>query len=317
MSSKKIYRMKVEKKPYKCKKCGRGFTQNRYLKAHLIKKVPCDKKFICTKCKREFNNNSGLSAHLNRATPCVTDEIPVIDSTKNEHRCQYCNGTYANKQNLKRHQKTCDKEANLHYMMKILIEQNEKQRDMIETLITNGGIIPAVTNNVTINNTQNILNNNIYVNVTICSFGKEDLSKLDTSKVMNLLKGQVDDFMPKMIEHVHANPDHPEFHNVFFDPELGKAIVFAPISDTEMSWQSRDFAEVSADITEKIKEHIRPGNMPYFDTAMQDRDSDTANNIINIRDKKWNGHSDLIKNKESLSIVTENKEFLKLVNVKE
>ena len=52
-----------------------------------------------------------------------------------------------------------------------------------------------------------------------------------------------------MIEHVHANPDHPEFHNVFYDPVREKAIVFAPISDTEMSWQSREFCEVSADLT--------------------------------------------------------------------
>ena len=41
---------------------------------------------------------------------------------------------------------------------------------------------------------------------------------------------------------------HKDLHpsNVFYDPEREKAIVFAPISDTEMSWQSRDFREISA-----------------------------------------------------------------------
>ena len=90
---------------------------------------------------------------------------------------------------------------------------------------------------------NNIQQNN-YVNVTICSFGNEDFSKLNADKVMQLLRGLVKDFMSKMIEYIHT--DHPELHNVFYDP-IKKAIVFTRVSENEMSWQTKDFREVSDD----------------------------------------------------------------------
>ena len=48
--------MKVEEKPFKCAKCGRGFKEDRYLKTHLAKKVPCDKKFNRYSYKRHLNS---------------------------------------------------------------------------------------------------------------------------------------------------------------------------------------------------------------------------------------------------------------------
>ena len=129
---------------------------------------------------------------------------------------------------------------------------------------------------------------------------------------MQLLKNHADNFMPKMIEHVHANPEHPEFHNVFYDPKCEKAIVFAPISDTEMSWQARDFQEVSEDLIEKIKQHIRPGAGPYFDQAARVKDYDTSNKIIKIVDTSdWSPE----EIKESLSKVPNNRGFMELVQL--
>ena len=192
-----------------------------------------------------------------------------------------------------KHQKKCG--VNNPQIIKFLLEKVAN----LEEQLNNQG--PSVTvNNNTLNHI-NVQNNNLYLNVTICSFGNEDLSKLDTAKVMQLLKNHTDNFMPKMIEHVHANPDHPEFHNVFYDPQREKAIVFAQISDTEMSWQARDFQEVSTDLTEKIKEHIRPGSGPYFDQAARVKDYDTSNKIIQIVDtSNWSAEEikemEIIKN---------------------
>lgn len=202
-------------------------------------------------------------------------------------------------------------------MMKIIIKQNqllidERQQDrqqileMQQQLISHG--IPPVTNNITVNN--------LYMNVTFCSFGNEDLTKLDTTKVMNLLRGQVKDFMSKMIEYIHTSSDHPEYHNVFYDPERKKAIVLVPISDTEMSWQTRDFREVSDVITDRIRNHVAPGNGPYFDLAMKDRDYDTSNNIINIaKHINWKTDESVNMNQTSLSKLASDPNFVK--NVKE
>ena len=153
---KKVYRMKKELRPFICEKCGRGFTQDRYLQNHLNKKVSCDKKHVCIKCHKEFTSNSALVAHLNRVTSCVPEEIPVIDIKKDEHRCQYCNKTYSNKQNLKRHQQTCDKEINMRHIMELMADKDkimaEKDKviqlqQQLQLLINND--ITSVTNNIT------------------------------------------------------------------------------------------------------------------------------------------------------------------------
>ena len=85
--------------------------------------------------------------------------------------------------------------------------KNKQQQETIQTLISGKQTTPVDNStNITVNNIQQ----NMYVHVPICSFGNEDLSRLDSDKVMNLLKGQVKDFLPNMVKHVHSNPDHPE-----------------------------------------------------------------------------------------------------------
>jgi hypothetical protein len=191
-----------------------------------------------------------------------------------------------------------------------LVEQNKKLMDLIEK---NG--LGNQINNITVNNN---VQNNLYMNVTFCSFGNEDLTKLDTTKVMDLLRGQVKDFMSKMIEYIHTSSDHPEYHNVFYDPSRKKAIVLVPISETEMSWQTRDFREVSDVLTDRIKDHVAPGNGPYFDLAMKDRDYDTSNNIINIaKHINWKTDESVAMNQTSLSKLANDPNFTKNVKVEE
>jgi hypothetical protein len=292
---------------YSCKKCGREFKEERYLQQHRKRKTPCSKNRKCNKCGKKFTRERDLQNHLKRKTPCTIEEIPVITGDNLENRCHMCGKTYANSSNLRRHMDSCKVKDNPNVIM-ALIEQN---KELMERLMTQQNQ-PVTVNNVTVNQVQQ----NLYVNVTICSFGKEDLSRLDTSKVMQLLKGQVKDFMPRMIEHVHANPDYPEFHNVFYDPERQKAIVFAPISDTEMSWRACDFKEISQQITNKIRSHMRPGESPYFDMAMQNKDTETSNKIIEISQEMcFIGDEDLEKHKSSLTKVTKNEGFLEQVSV--
>ena len=299
-----------------CDNCGKKFNQERYLRQHKNKKIPCTKKFVCKKCGKIFPTPSKLRAHEKRKTPCAPEEIPVIKGNNTENRCQWCNNTYASAYSLRRHQnESCNINKNMQALMKQVAEKDE-QIAMLKEYVELKSQIASQSQTV-INNTINV-QNNMYVNVTICSFGNEDLSRLDTAEVMKLLRGQVEDFMPKMIEHVHANPNHPEYHNVFYDPKREKAIVFAPISETEMSWQMRNIKDVSAHITKKIKEHIRPGAGPYFDIAMKARDTETSNNIINIVSTvDWMSDEAIDKNKGSLTKVSKNKDFLDLVKVVE
>jgi Zinc finger, C2H2 type len=301
---------------YICEKCNKSFSEDKYLKQHKGKRNPCDKVHSCDKCSKIFKTSQSLRNHKNRKNPCVPNEVPVIDLTQDDNKCRFCGNNYSNKYNLRRHVDSCSMKNNQTAMLELVLEKLDEMKEENKVLRNQIQLQPVQqVTNVT-NNT--VVNNNLYVNVTICSFGKEDLNRLDTSKVMNLLKNHTSDFMPRMIEHVHANPDHPEFHNVFYDPEREKAIVFAPISETEMSWQTRDFKELSNALAAKIKDHIRPGAGPYFDIAMRDKDSETSNEIIKIVNQTDWGTDDVLEmNKESLTKVAKNKAFRDMVKIAE
>ena len=306
MTTRKVYRFKKPSGDYKCNKCNRKFKEARFLKKHLNRTTPCDKIFKCEKCYKTFKEERFLNNHRNRKAPCIPESVPIVTNDNAENKCHMCGKTYANVYNLKRHQKNCSIATNPQAMQQLMSMVSDLKQEVRELRQTQ----PIVNNNTL--NHINVQNNNLYLNVTICSFGNEDLSKLDTAKIMQLLKNHADNFMPKMIEHVHANPDHPEFHNVFYDPRREKAIVFVPISDTEMSWQARDFQEVSTDLTEKIKQHIHPGAGPYFDQAARVKDYDTSNKIIQIVDASNWSAEDI---KESLSKVQNNRGFMELVQL--
>tara|TARA_B110000014_G_C20081924_1_gene565463 strand:- start:713 stop:1468 length:756 start_codon:yes stop_codon:yes gene_type:complete len=239
-----------------CPKCKKSFSSKGYLKRHLNRTKPCDEPCICSKCGASFESPGLLNKHLRRKTPCVKveEEIKESDTT-----CEYCDKTFSSISNLNKHtrnvckkkktQNTLEKEVSeLKTLLKAYMEAQQK----------------GVTINNTVNNVQNI-QNNLYVNVQICSFGDEDLSIIDTNNMIKLLEGQIKDFMPKMIEHVHANPKHPEYHNVFYDPKRQKAIVFTPTAPGgKEKWHAREMREVSRAITDKLKKHMHPLNGPYY-----------------------------------------------------
>ena len=294
---------------YTCDKCNKTFTDQKYLKQHINKRIPCDKVHDCHKCKKHFTTAQQLRNHLKRKNPCVPDEVPIVEVEQAETKCKFCGNVYYSKYTLKRHMTTC----NIKNDTSILIEMVEKLSHQVNALHQNQQV------STQINNTNNNLtiNNNLYVNVTICSFGNEDLSKLDQQGVINLLKGQVEDFMPRMIEYIHANPNHPEYHNVFYDPVRGKALVFRQNQNKQLTWQFENIENISKLITSKIKDHIHPLNGPYFNSLTKEKDTDTANKIPQILCTNWETPIIVEETKESLSKVTKNKEFMNLVEIDE
>lgn len=232
--------------------------------------------------------------------------VPIIIEDNEENKCHMCGNTFSTKSNLGRHLKKCNNPQNMQQLLRLVTEMKQEIKELRQNQQ------PSVVNNtIQIDNSKNI-----YVNLNICHFGKEDLTKLNPDTVMKILKGQTENFMPEMIEYVHANLNFPEHHNIFYDPELGKVLIFEKISDSEMSWQEHDFNEISHILTEKFKNHVRPGNGPYFDLAMKEKDYDTSNKIILIsRHLDLETDEILNKTKESLTKVTKNKGFKELVGL--
>ena len=307
--------MSVTTKKHKCDKCNRTFSSKEYLRKHNNRKNACNAVYKCEKCEKKFQNAALLERHNNRITSCVPESVLVITGNNEDNMCHMCGKTYASAYNLRRHQSTCTIKDNPNILINLLKTQQEQTNKLIDIINQNGlgDKITTINNNIT-NNVQQ----NLYMNVTFCSFGDEDFSKLNADKVMQLLRGQVKDFMSKMIEYIHTDPEHPELHNVYYDPERKKAIVFTRISDNEMSWQTKDFREVSDLMTDRIKDHVSPGNGPYFDMAMKERDYDTSNNIINVaKHINWKTDESVEMNQTSLSKLAKNKDFMNKVKVQE
>ena len=197
--------------------------------------------------------------------------------------------------------------------MDLLAEQDKKWEQRFVQIT---GMNLVQPNHIEIDNSTTNIINNMYMNVTICNFGNEDLSKLDQQGVINLLKGQVEDFMHRMIEYIHANPKHPEFHNVFYDPVRKKVLVFKQNADNQLTWQFDDIDNVSKLLTNKIKDHIHPLNGPYFNSLAK-ADVETANKIPQILCANWETPEVIEGTKECLTKVAKNKGFMDQVSVLE
>ena len=179
----------------------------------------------------------------------ISSEKSLNSSTNTQkgYNCKYCGKNYSRRNNLKRHiSKFCKKWTNekdqtsvLKFMSQQIEEGVKKIAEMkkqhaleIETLLNKVG------------NTNNIENQQI--NIHINSYGKENLDYIKGDFLTNLLKipyGAV----PKLIEHVHFNPEHPENSNVkITNKKLPYASVF-----TEDKWEVRDKKRVIEDIIDK------------------------------------------------------------------
>ena len=71
-------------------------------------------------------------------------------------------------------------------------------------------------------------------------------------------------------------------------------------------------------MTDQIRDHVAPGNGPYFDMEMKVRDYDTSNNIINIaKHINWKTDESVEMNQKSLSKLAKNNDFMDQVSIQE
>ena len=274
--SKRVVRRVAKSRDYTCEKCSKSFTTERSLKSHHTKAPDCNKVYSCDKCQSTFKANYLLQRHLDRKTPCAPDSVPVIKPNNPDNTCMYCAKDYSSRYSLERHIKICDMKDNQTALMQLVLEQTK----MIKELQENQQNAVVVNNNNTINVQQNNM-----INIVVCGYGDEDLSRIDVEKIKQLVIDSAKDFIPRMIESIHANPEHPEFHNIYYDRPKGHAIVFKQEkSDGTKTWMMEDMEKVSKDLTKKIKRHVvnNPKINGLFKTAEDDEDWNTFADNINI-----------------------------------
>ena len=150
-------------------------------------------------------------------------------------QCKMCNKWYSSKSALSHHKKVCpkivsnDETRNQIHSLKCIIEEqrirHEKERDemkaQIALLLERNAMISNDHNHTTHNTTNNNDNstnttNNIETQnvIIVNSFGNENTEYLTDRIVSKLIKDGPFTCLPKIIERIHFNPEHPENHNI-------------------------------------------------------------------------------------------------------
>jgi hypothetical protein len=193
--------------------------------------------YKCEKCEKEFKYKYLLRKHENRKFTCenvkhieflIDDKINNLEkeietktrlSLEKKNICMFCNLTLSIKTSTMRHiNKYCKVKKELMDEKNKLVEDKLKKeekednnklkeelkilKDKVEHLETK----KQITQNITINNTQNNL-------VMINPFGKEDLSHISLQDYKKYLNG----FFPGLVEYiekVHFDEKAPQNHNI-------------------------------------------------------------------------------------------------------
>ena len=222
---------------YLCYRCGYVASQKCNLKNHLNRKNICKSTLddiSIQEIKKHYNLESSTKLHkkpqFSTKSPQFSTKsphndfhnfpqklhnfpqfstIPPQNSTieESKYHCLYCNKNLSRSDSLQRHMNICKKKKEceiitLHNKDIEIEEKNKQIKELEEKIKTQG-------NTNIINNTNNTITNNIHIN----NYGDENLKHLRSRDFANLLSG-IYTAVPKLIEKIHFDPDHPENHNI-------------------------------------------------------------------------------------------------------
>lgn len=175
--------MSTDTNLYKCIRCNKTFTNNKYnFRKHFYKKTTCksiifdiDIKIIIDK----INNNEYLEFYEHYV--------------KNKKQCMYCK-SITNKYNLNRHLKKCK-----------LNPENQNSKELVSKNISD------TKNNIIINNNNCI--------IQINNFGSENLSKIDYSNLVFKTKEFYNKYSIHEKENNHFHNIKLLFEDIYSQPE--------------------------------------------------------------------------------------------------
>ena len=151
------------------------------------------------------------------------NEPKITQNNPKSFFCSYCSKEFSRNWHLKRHMNSCKMVKNEIDELKRTHEKEKKElvevmktemKETVENLIikmSNSGLIGNTTNN---DNSQSYNSNNtIHNTININNYGCENMNYLNKEYLNTLLEGAFT-ALPKLIENIHFNPEHPENHNI-------------------------------------------------------------------------------------------------------
>ena len=224
---------------YDCKKCKYStkykYDFNKHLKTkkHRVNENPIQ--------QNENTYDKNIQKHpqnIQKHPQNIHKHPQNIHKHPDIYNCEYCQESFTNFSNKRRHELHRCKE-NTSVSNSIIIKQEnqinklekekenqikslekamEKQKkDMLKEMETQKKemakhieLLLTKVGNTTINNTQN---NNVTININ--AFGNENLDFINEKLIKKLLTGYPNEIIPKLIASIHCNPEHIENMNVY------------------------------------------------------------------------------------------------------
>ena len=171
-------------------------------------------KFDCRFCSKTFNFKTNLTKHL-KVCKYKIDNVSIYEKelmlepkmNGNNLKCPFCSKQYTKKKSLSQHNNRGCRESYV-YEAELMQRVQENRK--------------AAAANITNNNTTN--NNNVIINLpAMNAFGKENHDYITTKSLLKELEkyksinsNDISNIVSKFTKLIHANPAHPENHNVLF-----------------------------------------------------------------------------------------------------
>ena len=247
---------------YKCKSCGKIFTNNSGLRYHTMNKV-CEKqqKYKCKYCPSTFAHRSGMYRHMNNH---CTQNKQVND--ENEDDVDSIDSDVDKKELLRMFK---DMQQAIPKLQAEIMELKNKNKQLESKSMVNNG---------TINNIGQI-NDNSVTNYVLVGYGKEDMDRVDKN---DLLKGMRSGFNStlNLIDAVHFNPKYPEFHNVYISSMKNKYAMMYDGNDWTLVMKN--------DLIDKLYDDKRN----YIEENLEDFIDSLTKSQINALDRWMNSGDD-------------------------
>ena len=161
---------------------------------------------------------------LQNPSKTLQNPSKTLQNDSNKACCEYCLREFTRRDNLARHYGRCKIKKNLEENEKKMEKNDEKNNDsekntekQIESLkdTVEDLLVELSNKNTTIYNTTHNMttHKNKIINIHINNYGSENTGYLKKDYLNNLLQGAFT-AIPKLIEKIHFNPNHPENHNI-------------------------------------------------------------------------------------------------------
>jgi hypothetical protein len=304
-------------------------NENQYIVSKPVVKYCYE--YICPKCPNVNHNNlANLYRHLEmyhlKSKDDMLSTITVFDELNNEDiqdkvlklmdksgkACEICGKMFSSKSNRNKHQKKCKSKVNVKDSVGYLIQENDKLQNEVK-VIKKLLLKEKQRKKNIINNTTNIMQNNIQININ--DYGKEDISHIPMEFVKDLISKMNTYSIVKYIEAVHF--ENPMNTNIVIPNDLNVILM-----KNGNSWAMNDKDRVlngmivkNFDRINDIYEKLSP-NLPKFIKESYTQYAETFDtDIPNERERVKVNTEKMIINKQNSIMANQLEDTIKGKNI--